>query len=70
MNKVLSIPRELSRKGELVIMPRADYEKLLNISENQAELKEGISQSLKEIQKGKIAGPFKNSKDLIKSLLT
>lgn len=29
MGKIISIPKELSKKGELVVMPKKDYEKLL-----------------------------------------
>ena len=29
MNKVISIPKELSKKGELVVIPKSEYEKLL-----------------------------------------
>lgn len=29
MNKIISIPKELSREGELVVIPKIEYEKLL-----------------------------------------
>jgi len=29
MKKVISIPKELSKKGELVVIPKSDYEELL-----------------------------------------
>ena len=31
MSKVISIPKELSKKGDLVIIPRAEYEELLGL---------------------------------------
>lgn len=68
MAKTITIPKELVRKGELVLIPRVEYEGLLRVSKYQKELDESIAKSLKEIQKGKIAGPFGNSKNLIKSL--
>ena len=68
MAKTITIPKELVKKGELVLIPRVEYEGLLRASKYQKELNEGIVKSLKEIQKGKIVGPFSNSKDLIKSL--
>lgn len=30
MTKVITIPKELAKKGELIIVPRAEYEKFLN----------------------------------------
>ncbi|HCC60141.1 MAG: hypothetical protein A2402_01890 [Candidatus Staskawiczbacteria bacterium RIFOXYC1_FULL_37_43] len=29
MKKIISIPKELSKKGELVVIPKSDYEELL-----------------------------------------
>ena len=31
MSKIITIPRELSKKGELVIIPRSDYEEFLRL---------------------------------------
>ncbi len=70
MSKVISIPRALSKEGELVIIPRNEYERLLNVSKDRIRLDQGITRALKEIQKGKIMGPFENPKALMKSLLT
>lgn len=70
MIKVITIPQKLIRKRELVLIPRSEYERLLRISEDQVELNEGISQSLKEIQKRKVIGPFNNAENLMKSLLS
>ena len=32
MSNVLTIPRELAQKGELVLVPRADYEEMLKVN--------------------------------------
>ncbi len=59
MNKVLSIPRELSKEGELVIMPRADYEEFLRLKkviplvEPTLSEKKAIKVGRKEIREGK-----------------
>jgi len=29
MKKIISIPKELSKKGELIVIPKSDYEELL-----------------------------------------
>ncbi len=69
MVKVITLPEKLIRERELVLIPRVEYEKLLNISEEQAELNKGIARSLKELKRRKVAGPFSNAKDLMKSLV-
>jgi len=59
MSKVLSIPRELSRQGELVIMPRTDYEEFLRLKkvipliEPTLSEKKVIKAGRKEIREGK-----------------
>lgn len=68
MVKVITLPENLVRKRELVLIPRVEYEKLLSISEEQAELNKGIVQSLKELKEKKLVGPFNNAKDLMRSL--
>lgn len=68
MPEVFTLPKELVKKGELVVMPRSEYERLLDIVKKQVEFDEGLQQSLKEARQGKVIGPFDNAKDLIKSL--
>ncbi len=59
MNKMLTIPRELSRQGDLVIMPRRDYEELLRLKkvialvEPTSSEKKAIKSGRKEIREGK-----------------
>lgn len=59
MNKVIAIPRELLKKGELVIMPRSEYEEFLRLKkviplvEQTLSEKKAIQVGRKEIQKGK-----------------
>ena len=59
MNKVISIPKELSKKGDLVIMPRSDYEEFLRLKkiiplvESTLSEKKAIQAGRKEIQQGK-----------------
>jgi len=59
MEKVISIPKELSKKGELVIIPRVQYEEYLRfkkafplITLNPSE-KKAIEQGRKEIRQRK-----------------
>ena len=59
MNKVIAIPRELSRKGELVIIPRSDYDDFLRLKkaipliEASLSEKKAIQLGRKEIRQGK-----------------
>ena len=59
MNKTLTIPRELSRQGDLVIMLRSDYEELLRLRkvislvEPTLSEKKAIKSGRKEIREGK-----------------
>lgn len=59
MQKVIAIPKELSKKGELVIIPRSDYEEFLRLKkiiplvEPTLSEKKAIKIGRKEIKKGK-----------------
>ena len=59
MNKIVSIPREMSKQGELVIIPREDYEEFLRLQkvvplvEATASEKKAIREGRKQIQEGK-----------------
>lgn len=68
MSPIITLPENLVKKGELVIIPRSEYEELLRVSKMQSALDKGLEQSLKEAQKGKVVGPFDNARDLMKSL--
>jgi len=59
MGKIIAIPRELSKKGELVILPRSDYEEFLRLKkiiplvEPTQQEKKAIRSGRKEIRAGK-----------------
>ena len=59
MNKVIAIPKELSKTGELVIIPRSDYEEFLRLKkiiplvELTPSERKAIKQAKKEIKQGK-----------------
>lgn len=72
MNYVTTIPREITQKGELVVLPRKEYEKLLHLMKSRVR-KEGrldtdLEKSLQELSEGKTIGPFSNARDLMKSI--
>lgn len=70
---VTTIPKELTKKGELVVIPRREYEEYLRfriteIRRSKAKIDAGLRKSLEELRQGKAVGPFGSAKDLMKSL--
>lgn len=59
MGKVIAIPKELSKKGELVILPRSEYEEFLRLKkvipliEPTRSEKKAIQAGRKEIKEGR-----------------
>ena len=59
MEKIITIPKELAKKGELVVIPRSEYEKFLNwqksvkIFKPTAAEKKAVKDGRREIRKGK-----------------
>ena len=70
MAEVLTIPRKLTAQGDLVVLPRSEYEKLLSVIKKDKLLDSGLKQALKEVRAGRVIGPFNNAKDLMKSLFS
>ena len=79
--KTLTIPKSLSDQGELVVIPRHDYDQLLarptrirnvkvarSIKRGPSDLDKRLAKSLAEVKQGKIYGPFDNVADLMSSL--
>ena len=67
----ITIPKTLSKKGDLVVIPRKQYEKFLHATEKLQsfiKLDKDLKQSLKELKTGKIFGPFNSVKELRASL--
>lgn len=69
----LTIPKKLTRKGDLVIISREEYENLLHCYKKpkknfKEQLDEDLDKAIAEYRSGKFYGPFDNAKDLMKSL--
>lgn len=67
----ITIPKELARKGDLVLIPRKEYEQFLHATEELqtfTELDRDLKKSLREAKMGKVFGPFNSAKALEKSL--
>jgi len=59
MNKAVAIPKELSRNGDLIVIPRSDYEEFLQLKkiiplvELTLSERKAIKEAKKEIKQGK-----------------
>lgn len=67
----ITIPKNLIKNDDLVILPRQDYETLLRAAKTQkthSQLDRDLDEALAEVKAGKITGPFKTAKALMTSL--
>lgn len=71
MNQVITIPQKIAQKGDLVLIPRTEYEAMRrslrerpsSVLEN--ELDADIKKSLAEYRAGKYFGPFDTAKEAV-----
>jgi len=77
MVEVIVIPKKIAKKGELVLIPKKEYEKLLEISKIipkeqlwfwTKEWQKREREAEKDIKAGRIYGPFSSGAELLKSL--
>lgn len=63
----LTIPKDLIKNDDLVIIPRRKYEELLRNSKlkkgKYTQLDRILDESVKEVRQGKFKGPFSSLKD-------
>ncbi|HEY4519217.1 MAG TPA: hypothetical protein VJK01_02570 [Candidatus Paceibacterota bacterium] len=67
---MITIPKNLIKNDDLVIIPRKKYEEFLRISKKKiySQLDEDLNEAIEEVKTGKIIGPFRSAKTLVKSL--
>lgn len=71
MNQVITIPKRVAQKGDLVVLPRQEYEAMQrSLKEQEIVIQKKIldahlEESLAEIRAGKSYGPFATAKDAI-----
>ena len=69
MNQIATIPKKISRQGELVVLPRKEYDALVRASQPQFRPTEkqiidnDLAKSLAEYRAGQYYGPFDTAKD-------
>lgn len=71
MNQIATIPKNVAGQGELVVLPRKEYDVLMRISREaiaKKELNRQLAISLEEIRQGKSVGPFDTVDELMRSL--
>lgn len=67
----ITIPKTLSQKGDLVVIPRKKYEEFVHALKKLqifTEIDKDLKKSIKEARAGKVFGPFNSVKELEKSL--
>lgn len=68
----ITIPRQLTKEKDLVVITRKEYEQFLRL-ENKTkrkniELDNDLEVAMKQVSEGKIIGPFNSIRGLKKSL--
>ena len=60
--ETLTIPKKLANRGELVIIPRKQYETLLGIADKKS-LDASLGKALLDYEKGRYLGPFQSIRE-------
>ena len=71
--ETLTIPKKLASQGDLVLIPRRDYEQLVSDSSTEIikrdpKIDRELAISLAEVKAGKMVGPFNTVKEFMDSL--
>lgn len=70
---IITIPKKLAGKGDLVVLPRKEYEVLVRTAAKKAgtapkKLSAGLRQALREVEEGKLSGPFHSVEEFMAGL--
>lgn len=65
--QTVTIPRELAQKGDLVVIPRREYEELMRVQKKYrkfyTELDRDLDKAVRDYKTGLYNGPFKTVED-------
>ena len=61
--ETITIPKKLSRKGDLIVVLRKEYENLVRSREFYTQLDRDLDKSIKQYRAGKYYGPFKTAEE-------
>lgn len=71
----ITIPKNLAKNDDLVVIPRKEYEELLKTAKKSAdhkkhkqELDQALAEAMEEVRQGKVYGPFSSTEELMRSL--
>jgi len=68
---IITIPKRVTGRDDLVVLPRKEFEAILRSSKNPSLFKKldpDLEAALNDIKQGRIVGPFRSVKSLMKSL--
>jgi len=68
---IITIPKRVTGRDDLVVLPRREFEAILRSSKKPPFLKKldpDLEAALNDIKQGRIVGPFRSVKSLMKSL--
>ncbi|KKT41399.1 MAG: hypothetical protein UW30_C0008G0018 [Candidatus Giovannonibacteria bacterium GW2011_GWA2_44_13b] len=68
MSNVLIIPKELAQKGDLILVPRTDYEDALKVKERLLGEETDIDEAVRIFEKERKAGKLKMAKSFSEML--
>lgn len=68
MNQVVTIPQKIAKKGDLILIPKEEYDALVR-GQKTFIRDADIDTALEEIRQRKAVGPFDTVNGLMKSLL-
>lgn len=64
----ITLPKPVKENKKLVVLTRKQYERLLAAYRWQAELDANLDQSIEQVKRGKLFGPFNSGEELLNSL--
>ncbi|MDO8664418.1 MAG: hypothetical protein Q7K44_02625 [Candidatus Liptonbacteria bacterium] len=68
MNTV-TIPKNLIREKELVLIPRREYEELLILkSKKKSKINKNLEEALEDVKYGRLIGPFTSVKEGLRAV--
>jgi len=65
----ITLPKPIRQNKKEVILSRKQYERLLAAYRWQKELDADLDESLEQVKRGELIGPFKSGKELLASLV-
>ena len=66
--ETIIIPKKLLKEKDVVLVPRKEYEELLERKKFYDELDKDLNKAIDDYRKGKAIGPFETVADMRKSL--